>query len=127
MKKLIVILISCMIFVQLNAQESPATSSNPEQDTTTVNIEVVQDVEGVSENETDETELTQESLSSKDMIIDSIPVVQIDTTQSPNHPEITIPSNEDGDRHEDNEGENIIVVLDDFQTLHNHSEENGSP
>jgi|GEM_PF-2401038 len=124
MKKLIIILISCMIFAQLHGQQNPTTSNSLEQDTTTTtNIEVIQDAEGISENDTDETELTQESLPSEDMIIDSIPVAQIDTIQSPSYQEIeiTTPSNDDSDgegkKYEDNEGENIIVVLDDFQTV----------
>jgi len=122
MKKSIVILISCMIFVQLHAQQNPTTSSSPEKDTTIVNVEVIQDLDLISESDAD-VEQTPESLPPEDMVTDSIPVVQIDSTQSPYHREDQPVSPNETEKEEEDDNENNedgnfnIVVLDDFQTV----------
>lgn len=123
MKKSIVILISCLIFAQLHAQQNPTTSSTPEQDTTNVNIEVIHCVE----SDADATEKTSESVPPNDeedyqeSIVElddfqskDTDIARVDSTKVPIHqePDVSPPNNEN-----DDETENAIVVLDDFQSI----------
>jgi len=115
MKKIITLAICCMMLVQLHAQQNP-TLESPSQENNP--IEVIQDLDIISERDTDAAEQTSESQPSEKM--NTAPVVQTDSTEPPIPQEVeTTTSDQDSEQeNSNNEGEGIFIVeLDDFQTI----------
>lgn len=109
MKKFILLLSACMFLIQLHAQQTP---NSPVQDATTLSIEASQCLENIAKINSDEA-LVQQAFSSNETVLDSIPITEIDTTQSPTYRASDVsPPDEDGV-----ENEYFIVELDDFQSL----------
>jgi len=103
------------MLAQLHAQQNPTIESSSQQDTS---IEVIQDLDVISESDTDATEQTSESQPLEET--NFIPDAQTDSPPPPISQEMeNISPDQDGEQeNDDSEEEGIFIVeLDDFQTI----------